>query len=195
MKTRSERIYVGKGTFSLLLWRILLNNKWKPQYFTIVVRGVAHGYVYFGVKYIKVTPLKPIINLRIPIKVGPIRKALNFGRIFPSSKTAHRRLQKLQTSCPEPYETKEVFIKAPLICLHSINGISVTVEVKAGNYVYYSQKYRYIWCDPTSGELSFSNWETSGSVAAICDSPIPINREKWNKNVLYCILWSNYFNY
>ena len=172
-KTRSERVYIGGGSFSLLVWRSLLpGNKWKPHYFTIVVRGEDDDYVYLGAKYIKVIPVKPIVSVEVPISVRPVRDK----KLHPTSETEQSNrigCCGLQNTCPSAEETTETTTSAPLICLHSISGISVTVEVNAGNYVYYSQKCRYMYCDTVTGEITHSDWDTTGSVAAICDSPIP----------------------
>jgi len=174
-KTRSERVYIGGTSFSLLVWRSLLpDNRWKPHYFTIVVRGEDDDYVYFGAKYIEVVPTKPIVSVEVPISVKAVRskKLLHLSSGIKQNRIIHSGFQ---NTYPLPEETAIITMGMSLTCLHSISGISVTVEVNIGDYVYYPQKCRYIYCNMVTGEITYSDWDTTGSVAVVCDSSIP----KW----------------
>ena len=164
-KIHSERIYIGRPPVSVKVWRLLDNsNKWKEHVFTIVLVGSKYG----GATHFRVRPEKPIVVIDIKVVVHKLPKPSPIlGALIMSEQNTLIHSELKEGLVGEATELTNA------VQLHTIPGITARVHFYSGNYLYFSQKYRYIWWDTLYDQLvGVGSWQTAGDVATICNNNV-----------------------
>ena len=211
LKPHSDIVYYGTlRTVTLKIYRKPLRYEvpegedkprwiYKPHEYTFFVTSA--DLKYHGARLLRIEPAKPITEVTVKVRMQRIKgytsNKAQSGVHSTGLLGGAYSLRTILSEAPElVYETTSTEWM-PAIQLHSIQGTTVWVQVKYGNYLFYTQKYRYLDknYNPTT------SWSASGdkitkAVWSFGSIQVSDGTKRWfNTQVKYRYeLWGIYYD-